>query len=199
MKDIDVRDYYRLSDALPCEYQFVSKEQIENSEPNSLFKYSEEIQLLAEFRQLERQSERLIGEMNRTEPVLAEYLANLNQKMAIIGQRVLLNEIKKPEDFAHNLVDLSMGGAALLSQSLLPLNQVLALRVLFHEGAWVLTCYAQVCYSRMLESGTGFRSGIEFLGLPFETEKTLQRHLSSRQTEARRRQIREEAVGMKAS
>ena len=44
----------------------------------------------------------------------------------------------------------------------------------------------------MLEDFSQYRSGIEFVGLPLEYQKLINRYLLNRQTDARRAQIREE-------
>ena len=123
---------------------------------------------------------------------MGAYLNNLDQQVELIGRRVLFNEIQTPENFRSRLVDLSVGGAGLFVDELLPEDSHVALRVLFDEGTWVLTGFARIRYSRMLEDHAQFRSGIEFVGLPLEYQKLINRYLSNRQTEARRAQIREE-------
>ena len=87
---------------------------------------------------------------------------------------------------------LVFGGAGLCVEELLPEQSYVALRVLFDEGAWVLTCFARIRYSRMHKGSDRYRSGIEFVSLPLEYQKLINRYLLNRQTEARRAQIRAE-------
>ena len=55
MSDIDIRDFFRLEDALPCEYKLISSDQIATEDPETLLDYSEEIRLMAQLKVLQRQ------------------------------------------------------------------------------------------------------------------------------------------------
>ncbi|MBT5053463.1 MAG: PilZ domain-containing protein [Gammaproteobacteria bacterium] len=190
MSDIDIRDFFRLEDALPCEYKLISSDQIATQDPETLFDYSEEIQLMAQLKELQRQGKGLLERIDRQNAEIAAYLTNLDQQVELIGRRVLFNEIQTPDNFRSKLVDISVGGAGLFIEELLPEESYVALRVLFDEGAWVLTCFARIRYSRMLEGSSHYRSGIEFVSLPLEYQKLINRYLLNRQTTARQEQIR---------
>ena len=190
MSDIDIRDFFRLEDALPCEYKLISSDQIATQDPETLFDYSEEIQLMAQLKELQRQGKGLLERIDRQNAEIAAYLTNLDQQVGLIGRRVLFNEIQTPDNFRSKLVDISVGGAGLFIEELLPEESYVALRVLFDEGAWVLTCFARIRYSRMLEGSSHYRSGIEFVSLPLEYQKLINRYLLNRQTTARQEQIR---------
>jgi len=195
MSDIDIRDFFRLEDALPCEYKLISSDQIATQDPETLFDYSEEIQLMAQLKELQRQGKGLLERIDRQNAEIAAYLTNLDQQVELIGRRVLFNEIQTPDNFRSKLVDISVGGAGLFIEELLPEESYVALRVLFDEGAWVLTCFARIRYSRMLEGSSHYRSGIEFVSLPLEYQKLINRYLLNRQTTARRDQIRTDQNG----
>ena len=195
MSDIDIRDFFRLEDALPCEYKLISSDQIATQDPETLFDYSEEIQLMAQLKVLQRQGKGLLERIDRQNAEIAAYLTNLDQQVELIGRRVLFNEIQTPDNFRSKLVDISVGGAGLFIEELLPEESYVALRVLFDEGAWVLTCFARIRYSRMLEGSSHYRSGIEFVSLPLEYQKLINRYLLNRQTTARRDQIRTDQNG----
>ncbi|MDG1112872.1 MAG: PilZ domain-containing protein [Pseudomonadales bacterium] len=195
MSDIDIRDFFRLEDALPCEYKLISSDQIATQDPETLFDYSEEIQLMAQLKVLQRQGKGLLERIDRQNAEIATYLKNLDQQVELIGRRVLFNEIQTPDNFQSKLVDISVGGAGLFSEALLPEESYVALRVLFDEGAWVLTCFARIRYSRMLNGSNHYRSGIEFVNLPLEYQKRITRYLLNRQTDARRAQIRADQNG----
>ena len=55
----------------------------------------------------------------------------------------------------------------------MPEQSYVALRVLFDEGAWVLTCFARIRYSRMLKGRGRCRSGIKFVSLLLEYQKLI--------------------------
>ena len=192
MSDIDIRDFLRLEDALPCEYKLISSDQIATQDPETLFDYSEEIQLIGQLKMLQRQGKGLLERVDVQNAEMAAYLNNLDQQVELIGRRVLFNEIQTPDNFRSELIDLSVGGAGLCIKELLPEQSYVALRVLFDEGAWVLTCFARIRYSRMHKGSRQYRSGIEFVSLPLEYQKLINRYLLNRQTEARRAQIRAE-------
>lgn len=192
MSDVDIRDFFRLEDALPCEYKLISSDQVATADPETLFDYSEEIRLMGQLKVLQRQGRGLLERVEIQNAAMGAYLKNLDQQVELIGRRVLFNEIQTPENFRSKLVDLSVGGAGLCLDELLPEGSHVALRVLFDEGTWVLTCFAHIRYGRMHEDGGQYRSGIEFVGLPLEYQKLINRYLLNRQTDARRAQIREE-------
>ena len=194
MRDIDDRDFFRLEEALPCEYKLINADQTATSNPEEHFDYSEEIQLLGQLRSLQRQGRKLNAELDRQQTPLSQYFSNMNQQIELIGRRVFLNEINAPEQFGSTLTDVSLGGAGLLTQQLLRDSESIALRVLIHEGAWVLTCFARIRYSRMQAEGDGFRSGIEFTGLSIEQLKSLHQYLLNRQSLARRAQMRDDLL-----
>ena len=49
MRDINGRDFFRLEEALPCEYKLINADQTATSNPEEHFDYSEEIQLRGNF------------------------------------------------------------------------------------------------------------------------------------------------------
>ena len=194
MSDIDDRDFFRLGEALPCEYKHINADQTATSLPDEHFDYSEEIQLFGQLRSLQRQAKALNAELERQQTPLSQYFSNINQQIELIGRRIFLSEMKAPEGFGSILTDVSLGGAGLLTNHLLRDSEDIALRILIEEGAWVLTCFAKVRYSRMHTEGDGFRSGIEFNGLDSEQQKLLHQYLLNRQAVARRAQIREDLL-----
>jgi len=184
-QDTDFRDFYRLKDELLCEYKVLDPFQIKHSAPDDHFDYSEEIQLLAKVRILHRESSSMLESLDVENSGLINYLENLNHQIGLIGRRVLLNEIREPERFTSRLIDLSVGGAALLHDQPFLNGTMFALRVLFLDGSWVFTCFGEVRFTQHLDGESRYRSGIEFVDLKLEQEKSIQRYLLARQADLR--------------
>ena len=120
MSEIDIRDFFRLEDTLCCEYKLISSDQIATQDPETLFDYSEEIQLIGQLKMLQRQGKGLLERIDVQNAEMAAYLNNLDQQVELIGRRVLFNEIHTPDNFRSELIDLSVGGAGLCIEELLP-------------------------------------------------------------------------------
>ena len=99
MSDIDIRDFFRLEDALPCEYKLISSDQIATQDPETLFDYSEAIQLIGQLKRLQRQGKGFLERIDVRNAEMAAYLKHLDQQVALIRRRVLCNEIKIPNIF----------------------------------------------------------------------------------------------------
>ena len=99
MSDVDIRDFFRLEDALPCEYKLISSDQIATQDPETLFDYSEAIQLIGQLKRLQRQGKGFLERIDVRNAEMAAYLKHLDQQVALIRRRVLCNEIKIPNIF----------------------------------------------------------------------------------------------------
>ena len=99
MSEIDIRDFFRLEDTLCCEYKLISSDQIATQDPETLFDYSEEIQLIGQLKRLQRQGKWFLERIDVQNAEMAAYLNHLDQQVELIGRRVLCNEIKIPDNF----------------------------------------------------------------------------------------------------
>jgi len=99
MSEIDIRDFFRLEDTLCCEYKLISSDQIATQDPETLFDYSEAIQLIGQLKRLQRQAKGFLERIDGQNAEMAAYLKHLDEQVALIGRRVLCNEIKIPNIF----------------------------------------------------------------------------------------------------
>ena len=99
MSEIDIRDFFRLEDTLSREYKLISSDQIATQDPETLFDYSEEIQLIGQPKRLQRQGKGFLEHIDVQNAEMAAYLNHLDQQVELIGRRVLFNEIKTPDNF----------------------------------------------------------------------------------------------------
>jgi hypothetical protein len=99
MSEIDIRDFFRLEDTLCCEYKLISADQIATQDQETLFDYSEEIQLNGQLKRLQRQGKEFLERIDVQNAEMAAYLNHLDQQVELIGRRVLCNQIKIPDNF----------------------------------------------------------------------------------------------------
>ena len=99
MSEIDISDFFRLGDTLCCEYKLIGSDQIATQDPETLFDYSEEIQLIGQLKKLQRQGKRFQERIDVQNAEMAAYLNHLDEQVELIGRRLLCNEIKIPDIF----------------------------------------------------------------------------------------------------
>lgn len=184
MRSIERRSYLRITDAAAVAYQAVSEEQFRAQSVESALGLEPSFSLRKQLFKLEMDARDLQRDLSEKDRKLGSYVHNLNQRMEVMTAAIVNLDQSEPA----NLVDLSPGGISFLSQQPFPADDLLAVRISFHQVSLGLACYAMVRYSQ-IDDRAGYRLGVQFISSDTTIEHLLERHISAIQAEERRKRL----------
>ncbi len=184
MRSIERRSYLRLNDAAAVTYQAVSEEQFKQQSVESVLGLDANFSLRKQLFKLELDARELQRELSERDRKLGSYIHNLNQRMEVMTAAVVNLDQSEPA----NLLDISPAGASFLSNEAFPADDLLAVKISFHNVSLGIACFAMVRYS-LIDDRAGYRLGIQFISADVTTENLIERHISAIQAEERRKRL----------
>ena len=184
----DKRDHYRLADHIQVKYRHVSRQDTLAGSPERFFKGSSIFPILKELYRLDLEARETLRGMSKTDKETADFLANLNQRVVLLGQAMRVAE-GEPTQFDAP-ARISQGGISFIGDELIPAGSLLALRLSFRDSLIALAAYAEVRHCRLAEDGERYVVGARFESLDTGDEKLIQRYIIHRQAADRRSRLR---------
>jgi len=187
MSGADQRDYYRIDERASVEYKLVTSDEPYRGPAANHFDLPAGFELLKELYLLDLESREILRKINRESLELGHFLGNLNKRIDILGQIII-------EDTSHSALDsvnLSNGGLAFRSETLLEKDLAIALKLTFDPAYLGITCYGLVRHCRLDESSHHYLIGVQFLALDQADDTILSRYILHHQAEDRRQRLRE--------
>lgn len=184
MRSIERRSYLRIEDAAAVTYKAVSEEQFRQQSVESVMGLDSSFSLRKQLFKLELDARELQRELSERDRKLGSYIHNVNQRMEVMTAAVVNLDQGEP----RNLVDLSPAGVSFLVKEAFPADDLLAVKVSFHNVSLGIACYAMVRYS-LIDDRAGYRLGVQFISADVTTENLIERHISAIQAEERRKRL----------
>lgn len=188
MEDRAKRDYYRLTDTILVEHQFVTEQDAENGNATDFFTSDPNFHLLRDIYELQLESKELLRGISQDNRQLGRFLTNLDARVDLVAQAAVQTTTATQSLKACH-AEISEGGISFVSSDMLTLGQHLALRLLFQPSYLGLTCFGQIKHCQL--ENEGYRIGIEFKKTDLQTQRIISRHIISRQSEQRRARLHE--------
>ncbi len=185
MEDRDKRDYYRLTDTIWVEHQFVTEQDSDTSNASDFFTSDPNFHLLRDIYELQLESKELLRNINQENRQLGRFLTNLDARVDLIAKAAMKGS--EGHDGHADQAEISEGGLSFLSSEHINKGQYLALRILFQPSYLGLTCFGEVKHCQLVENE--YRIGIEFKKTDLQTQRIISRHIISRQSEQRRARL----------
>lgn len=173
-----------MSDAAAVTFQAVSEEQFRGQTVETTLGLEPSFSLRKQLFKLELEARELQRELAASDRKLGSYIHNLNQRMEVMTSAVVNLDQSEPA----NLLDLSPAGVSFLSPQAFPADDMLALKISFHNVSLGIACYGMVRYS-LIDENSGYRLGVQFVSADSTTENLIERHISAMQAEERRRRL----------
>lgn len=175
----DRRRYFRINDTLGVAYRILSAEEIQQSDSLSE-RPVDARNIIAGF---DNQIDQLLLQLRPKDPVVAELVEILNQKInSILDQLNLESDLV--QRIAHKVqeVNISACGMAFVVEEDLPPGAVLSLDLLLLPANLHVFTRGIVIDSTAVESGEGFHARLEFSGMESQDQEVLIQHIVQRQS-----------------
>lgn len=147
------RSYFRIDENIALECKSVSEVSANTAAPELQFPNTASLKLYAELRKIDAENSLLFHQIREGNRAIAEYLQNLNRKIELIGQQMMIEHKPPPPSKTIKLVNLSEGGIAFGSSLPLEVNGYVALRLVFLPSNAGLVVFAKII--RCEPSNTG--------------------------------------------
>ena len=108
------RQFFRIQQDVVFNFWTVSNDNVVHNRPEQHFEHSETLCLFSEFQQIDGNSSDILESIQRDNPLVAEYLNTINQKLNLVFQQVLSNQ-SSVHDVDSGKVDISQGGGWVFS------------------------------------------------------------------------------------
>lgn len=148
----DKRNYFRVSRDILLDYRAIDAFTAKETEPEACFARSPSLQLLANFRQLDKEATPLLMSVAEKNRELAEYLKLTSRKFELLAQHIISND-NTAEQQASIPVNLSEGGIAFGTDKPLYKGSFLALQATFVPTYTNVCVFAQVIRCDMGAAG----------------------------------------------
>ncbi len=176
------RRYFRIDDEIVLIFKEVGEgvvpnpEKFENEEILDAFSLSSALDVLTQ------ESRVHLKKLERRQPDVAEIFKNLERKIDLIVQNLLVNETQ-PSDRATQAVNISAAGIAFDADNALEPGAVIQLKMILPPSLVALMAYGKVvyCNKNANEDSFGHRIGVDFLSLREQDRELLIRYIVKRQ------------------
>ncbi len=190
------REYFRIADEIALDYRLIKEGEADELIERMQSRLVDRFTAASSFAATSRQMAHAIHKVQSDSPELARCLQALDQKLNMIAQLFVSEEMGLEEQPTRQ-VNLSAGGVAFRAQHELPVGSLLELRmVLFPSMVGVLTISRVIHCERAGDDSSQFpwQVAVEYEHLRETDRELLVRHIMSKETE-RLRILRSENDG----
>lgn len=176
------RRYFRIDDEIILIFKEVGQgflldpENLKNEEILNAFSLSSALDFLTQ------ESRVQLKKLERTQPEAADIIKNLERKIDLIAQSLLVNETK-PSDRSTQEVNISAAGIAFDADNALEPGTIIQLKMILPTSLVALMTYGKVVYSKINPNAASFghRIGVDFLWMKEQDKELLIRYIVKRQ------------------
>ncbi len=184
------REYFRIDDEVALDYRVIDSRDVDQLLEKIQSRLVDRFTAASSFTATTRQMTHLIHKIQTQSPELARCLQAIDQKLNMIAQLFVSEEIKEKLQDTRE-VNLSAGGVAFRAQHELPVDTLLELRmVLFPSLVGILTISRVIHCERVSDGNPQFpwQVAVEYEHLKETDRELLVRHIMARETEQLRSQ-----------
>ena len=186
----DRREYFRIDDEVALDYRLIDNAEVDSLLEKIRSQLVDRFTAASSFTATTRQMMNVIHKVQAQSPELARCLQAIDQKLNMIAQLFVSEEIKENKQDTRE-VNLSAGGVAFRAQHEIPVGSLLELRmVLFPSLVGILTISRVIHCERLNDSNPQFpwQLAVEYEHLKETDRELLVRHIMARETEQLRSQ-----------
>lgn len=197
MSDDDRREYFRIDDEIALDYRIIQEDETDRLLERIQSHLVDRFTAASGFAATSRQMAHVIHKVQADTPELARCLQAIDQKLNMIAQLFVTEEMETGEQ-ATREVSLSAGGLAFRAQHEVSTGSLLELRmVLFPALVGILTVSRVVHCERMKDDNVQFPwlLAVEYEHLREADRELLVRHIMTKETEQLRAQRSENDPG----
>ncbi len=190
MSDDDRREFFRIEDEIALDYRIIQEDEVDRLLERIQSHLVDRFTAASSFAATTRQMAHVIHKVQLDTPELARCLQAIDQKLNMIAQLFVSEEMETSEQ-ATREVSLSAGGIAFRAQNELKIDSLLELRmVLFPALAGIMTISRVIHCVRVEDDDTKFpwQVAVEYEHLREIDRELLVRHIMAKETEKLRAQ-----------
>jgi hypothetical protein len=146
----DKRQFFRIQQDVIFNFKAVSTDSIEEFNVAHHFDRSASVGLLAKFQQLDNVSMAVMHNIRKENSNVSQYLEILNEKINLLSQLMLAQEMIAENDQDAGRIDLSQGGIAFTTNCPLEIDSWIAIKLVFLPAYTAILSYAQITRSQQL-------------------------------------------------
>jgi hypothetical protein len=113
------RSFFRIDETIAIEFKTIDELTANKTQPESLFSNANSLKLYSELKKIDADNAQFLFQIKELSRPLGEYLHNLNRKIELLGQELMADQKPSPPSKTIKQVNLSEGGIAFGSSSLL--------------------------------------------------------------------------------
>ncbi len=186
----DRREYFRIDDEVALDYRLINSSEVDQLLEKIQSSLVDRFTAASSFTATTRQMMTVIHKVQTQSPELARCLQAIDQKLNMIAQLFVSEEIRENKQDTRE-VNISAGGVAFCAQHEIPVDSLLELRmVLFPSLVGILTI-SRVIHCERISGGNPqfpWQIAVEYEHLKETDRELLVRHIMSRETEQLRGQ-----------
>lgn len=178
------RRYFRIDDEIILIFKEVGQGVVPNPEDFKNEEILDAFSLSSALDFLTQESRVQLKKLERRQPDAAEIIKNLERRIDLIAQKLLVNETQS-SDRSTQEVNISAAGIAFDADNVLEPGTVIQLKMILPPSLVALMTYGKVvyCNTNANEASFGHRIGVDFLSLREQDRELLIRYIVKRQIE----------------
>lgn len=178
------RSFFRVRDDISLDYRVVDTHTASSEDPTTLFPESAALNLFAEFRRIDGESDQILHSISEQNRLVADYLVGVNRKINLLAQEILADR-QANSPGSSTKVNLSEGGIGFGSDKAIYKSSYIALRLMFLPAYVGVVLFAQVI--RCEAKKDGYQIAAKFHRLSDQQRQVLSKQIMQAQLAAKRR------------
>lgn len=180
------RQYFRIQQDVIFNFKSVHTDDVNQSSAEEHFDHAGALGVFNKFQQIDNDSHEILSAIAQSQPLVADYLTTINQKLNLLSQQILANEAVSVYDSDSGRIDLSQGGLGFAADHPIGIESWLAIKLVFVPSYTGIISYAQVTRNELQADGS-YLIGARFHGLNEEQEKIIAKQVMQTQIVHKRR------------
>ena len=184
------RSYYRIDDDVFFEYRLIQERQVNGIVGRTAQGNRARHRLLDEIDTLSRQSRSQLKSIRKSHPIIARYLATLDDKIDALARHVSAQE-DSAEGHPNRRVNLSAGGVAFYAEEQVPVESLIAVTLKLFPSHQQISTYGPVVYCRyepQTSPEAPYRIAVNFAFMRSHDRESLINHVLGKQMASARTQ-----------
>lgn len=147
------RSYFRIDETIALEFKVIDEVTANKSQAEALFSNANSLKLYSELKKIDADNAQFLFQIKELSRPLAEYLHNLNRKIELLGQELMVDQKPLPPSKTIRQVNLSEGGIAFGSSTAITAGDYIGLRIVFLPSNAGLILFARIIRCEPNNSG----------------------------------------------
>lgn len=172
------RQYFRIASQVAVHVEpvegnkHVSLEMLEQERPKAFA-------LVNDVNQIAMEAERLVRQLDRTDPTVAEFCRNIDKRIQLLTRFIALQALSDPVE--QKLVSISGNGLRFTTDKAFETGQVVRVELMLPDSGSTILCFGEVVDTRKVDDG--FEIAVTFTVISEADRDAIIRHVLTREAE----------------